>query len=45
MLGWDIKMFLKSTPNLWLKSYINWLNANTEFETPESITMDKSPWW
>ena len=45
LLGWDIKFFLKSTPNLWLKSYIQWLETNTDFETVESVTLDKSPFW
>ena len=45
LLGWSEGFFLKSTPNLWLKSYIQWLTSNTEFEPPASVTMDKSPWW
>ena len=45
LLGWDINFFLKSTPNLWLKSYIQWLESNTDFEAAESITLDKSPFW
>nr|DAH74218.1 MAG TPA: hypothetical protein [Caudoviricetes sp.]DAL87650.1 MAG TPA: hypothetical protein [Caudoviricetes sp.] len=30
---------------MWLKSYIQWLKSNTEFEPPETRTMDQSPWW
>lgn len=45
LLGWDVNFFLKSTPNLWLKSYIQWLETNTEFKEIESITLDQSPYW
>ncbi|GFO52310.1 hypothetical protein ikelab_15850 [Lactococcus garvieae] len=45
LLGWDIDFLLKSSPNLWLKSYIQWLESNTDFEPIESTTLDKSPWW
>lgn len=45
LLNWSEGFFLKSTPNLWLKSYLHWLKNNTDFDPPESITMDKSPWW
>jgi hypothetical protein len=45
LLGWDYEFFLKATPNLWLKSYINWLKANTEFEEKQTLTLDQSPWW
>ncbi|HAQ6793422.1 TPA: hypothetical protein IXZ54_003153, partial [Enterococcus faecium] len=45
LLNWSESFFLKSTPNLWLKSYLQWLQQNTDFEPPQSVTMDKSPWW
>ncbi|SPC41979.1 conserved protein of unknown function (plasmid) [Carnobacterium divergens] len=47
MLGWDVDFLLKSTPNLWLKSYIHWLNANTDFndKQPETMSISQSPFW
>lgn len=45
LLKWSESFFLKSSPNLWLKSYIHWLEQNTDFDPPQSVTMDKSPWW
>lgn len=45
LLNWSEDFFLKATPNLWLKSYINWLKANTEFEEKETLTLDQSPFW
>ncbi|MBE8863603.1 hypothetical protein, partial [Enterococcus faecium] len=46
LLNWSEDFFLRATPNLWLKSYIQWLLANVQdFEIPETTTLDNSPFW
>ncbi|RYT05221.1 hypothetical protein EAI87_05465 [Enterococcus mundtii] len=46
LLGWSEDFFLKASPNLWLKSFIQWLEYNNEnFEVPETIRLDESPFW
>lgn len=47
LLNWDINFFLKATPKLWLKSYVQWLETKNPdlFENSQTLTIDKSPFW
>lgn len=46
LLNWSEDFFLHATPNLWLKSYIQYLETNVEsFEVPETLSLDESPFW
>lgn len=48
LLGWDIDFFLKSTPRLWLKSFINHLESNNPevFKKEDNVkAINDSPYW
>ncbi|KRN01458.1 hypothetical protein FD13_GL001052 [Levilactobacillus senmaizukei DSM 21775 = NBRC 103853] len=45
--GWSLDFFMKSTPNMYLKTQINWLRLNNpdSIEDVQEVYMDQIPFW
>ncbi|EDP67305.1 hypothetical protein CAT7_07433 [Carnobacterium sp. AT7] len=48
LLNWDLDFFLKSTPKLWLKSFILHLETNNPDvfkKGKDTMSISESPYW